>query len=215
MGTLNFAGGASLSGSGSNLTSTSGLDFGGDWIHAPIGTIIKRGSYNTGHGVNARTTTASTSWSTINVNGTDQAGFGIGKFSDDGLTFNKISPKSHLEITINFPVYVAGGSGGGIRCQASYDNGSSYTILGHLSEGPFHGWGASPGHGYAGAGGIFYTWSTYDNASVRSNWLGHTGTVRFYFEGKAWATNSTVYYIDYDGSYPKEGTIQVSEIIAA
>ena len=68
---------------------------------------------------------------------------------------------------------------------ASYDNGSSYTILGHLSEGPFHGWGATPGHGYAAAGGIFYTWSTYDNASVRSNWLGHTGTVRFYFEGKA------------------------------
>ena len=215
MGTLNFAGGASLSGSGNNLTSTSGLDFGGDWIDAPIGTIIKRGSYNTGHGVNARTTTASTSWSTINVNGTDQAGFGIGKYSDDGLTFEKISNKSHLEITINFPVYVAGTSGGGIRCQASYDNGSSYTVLGHLSEGPFHGWGATPGHGSGAAGGIFYTWSTYDNASVRSNWLGHTGTVRFYFEGKAWATNSTVYYIDYDGSYPKEGTIQVSEIIAA
>ena len=50
----------------------------------------------------------------------------------------------------------------------SYDNGSSYTILGHLAEGPFHGWGATPSHGGAAAGGIFYTWSTYDNASVRS-----------------------------------------------
>ena len=216
MGTLNFAGGASLSGSGSNLVSDSGLDFRGDWIDAPIGTIIKRGSYNTGHGVDARTTTASTSWSAININGTDQAGFGIGKYSNDGLTFEKISNKSHLEITINFPIYVGGNSGGcGIRCQASYDNGGSYTILGHLSEGPFHGWGAAPGHGVVGAGGIFYTWSTYDNASVRSNWLGHTGTVRFYFEGKAWDANSTVFYIDYTDSYPKEGTIQVSEIIAA
>ena len=83
MGTLNFAGGASLSGSGSNLTSTSGVDFsgnlnfGGNWIDAPIGTIIKRGSYNTGYGNGARLATAVTSWSVINVNGTEQAGLGI------------------------------------------------------------------------------------------------------------------------------------------
>ena len=203
MGTLNV----------SNINATGNLNLGGSWTDAPIGTIIKRGSYNTGWGSGARTTTASTSWSTINVNGTDQAGFGIGKFSDDGLTFEKISNKSHLEITINLPVYVAGGSGGGCRCQASYDNGSNYTILGHLSEGYGHGWGATSAHGGAGAGTLNYTWSTFDNSSVRSNWLGYTGTVRFYFEGKAWATNSTVYYIDYDNTYAKEGTIQVSEII--
>ena len=41
MGTLNFASGASLSGSGSNLQSTSGLDFGGSWVDAPPGTIIQ------------------------------------------------------------------------------------------------------------------------------------------------------------------------------
>jgi hypothetical protein len=42
MGTLNFAGGASLSGSGSNLQSTSGLDFGSaSWVDAPPGTIIQ------------------------------------------------------------------------------------------------------------------------------------------------------------------------------
>ena len=41
MGTLNFAGGASLSGSGSNLQSTSGLDFGGSWVDAPAGTVIQ------------------------------------------------------------------------------------------------------------------------------------------------------------------------------
>ncbi len=204
MGTLNV----------SNINATGNLNLGGSWTDAPIGTIIKRGSYNTGWGSGARTTTASTTWIAINVNGTSQAGFGVGKFSDDGLTFEKISPKSHLEITINFPVYVGGTSGGGIRCQASYDNGSNYTILGHLSEGPFHAWGATPGHGTTGAGGIFYTWSTYDNASVRSNWLGYTGTVRFYFEGRAWDTSSTIYYIDFDNGYAKEGTIQVSEIIA-
>ena len=212
MGTLNVA---NLNHTGNTFTTSANLNLGGSWVDAPVGTIIKRGSYNTGSGSNARTTISATTWTTINVNGTGQAGLGIGKFSDDGLTFEKISNKSHLEITINFPVYVSGTSGGGIRCQASYDNGSNYTILGNLSEGPFHGWGAAPGHGTAGAGGIFYTWSTYDNASERLNWLGHTGTVRFYFQGKAWDTNQLVYYIDYNATYPKEGTIQVSEIIAA
>jgi len=203
MGTLNV----------SNLNATGNLNFGGSWTDAPIGTIIKRGSYNTGHGVNARLATTSTSWSIININGNDQAGFGVGKFSDDGLTFEKISPKSHLEITINFPVYVDGTSGGGMRCKASYDGGSNYSILGNLQHGYGHGWGATSAHSSAGGGTLNYTWSTYDNSSVRSNWLGYTGTVRFYFEGKAWATNSTVTYIDYSASYPKEGTIQVSEII--
>ena len=203
MGTLNV----------SNLNATGNLNFGGSWTDAPIGTIIKRGSYNTGWGSGARTTTASTSWSVINVNGTSQAGFGVGKFSDDGLTFEKISNKSHLEITINFPVYVGGTSGGGMRCKASYDGGSNYSTLGNLQHGYGHGWGATSAHGTTGAGTLNYTWSTFDNSSVRSNWLGYTGSVRFYFEGKAWATNSTVYYIDYDNSYPKEGTVQVSEII--
>lgn len=41
MGTLNFAGGASLSGSGTNLQSSSGLNFSGSWVDAPPGTIIQ------------------------------------------------------------------------------------------------------------------------------------------------------------------------------
>lgn len=203
MGTLNV----------SNLNATGNLNLGGSWTDAPIGTIIKRGSYNTGWGTGARTATASTTWSVINVNGTSQAGFGVGKFSDDGLTFEKISNKSHLEITINFPVYVAGNHGGGIRCRASYDGGSNYSILGNLTNGYGHAWGATSAHGTYGAGTLNYTWSTYDNSSVRSNWLGYTGSVRFYFEGRAWDATSTVTYIDYSNDYAKEGTIQVSEII--
>ena len=105
MGTLNLSNGASLSGSGNNLRSTSGLDFGGDWIDAPIGTIIQ---YHIilDMVLMLELLTSSTSWSTINV-GTDQAGFGIGKiFLMMVLPLIKL-PKSHLEITINFPVYVA------------------------------------------------------------------------------------------------------------
>jgi len=49
MGTLNFAGGASLSGSGSNLVSASGLNLSGNWIDAPAGTVIQMQTavYNT------------------------------------------------------------------------------------------------------------------------------------------------------------------------
>jgi len=54
MGTLNFAGGASLSGSGSNLQSSSGLNLSGSWVDAPSGTIVQvvqfldNGSYSSG-----------------------------------------------------------------------------------------------------------------------------------------------------------------------
>ena len=140
MGTLNVA---NLNHTGNTFTTNANLNFGGSWVDAPVGTIIKRGSYNTGHGVEARTTTASTSWSVINVNGTDQAGFGIGKYSNDGLTFNKISPKSHLEITINFPVYVGGTSGGGgIFCSIGV-NGTGGTAC--LDGGGVPGGGTSSG----------------------------------------------------------------------
>ena len=48
MGTLNFAGGAALSGSGTNLTSASGLDFRGSWVDAPPGTVIQMASASAG-----------------------------------------------------------------------------------------------------------------------------------------------------------------------
>ena len=214
MGTLNFAGGASLSGSGTNLTTESNLDFGGSWTDAPIGTIIKRGSHNTGYGANARTTTTSTSWTTVNINGTAQAGMNIGKHSDDVITFSKISNKSHLEIAVNFPFYVTpGATGFGVRCQASHNSGSSYHILGNLANGPAHTWG-SGGYGGNDTGIYNYTWSTYDKITERSAWLAKTGEVRFYFEMRTHSTD-TIYLVDYNDSYPKEGTIQISEIIVA
>lgn len=64
MGTLNFAGGASLSGSGSNLQSSSGLDFGGSWIDAPSGTIVQvvqfldAGGYSSGSSLLATSTSS-------------------------------------------------------------------------------------------------------------------------------------------------------------
>ena len=214
MGTLNFAGGASLSGSGSNLTSSSGLNLGGNWVDAPVGTIIKRGSYNTGYGSGARTALSAASWNAINIDGTGQAGMNVGKVgAGDIISFDKISNKSHLEITVNFPYYVAtGNSGFGVRCQASKDGGSNYVILGNLTNGSVSTWG---GGGYGGndAGVFNYTWSTYDNSTERSSWLATTGETQFWFQMYVYNTNDTVHMIDYDGTFAKEGTIQISEII--
>jgi len=213
MGTLNFAGGASLSGSGSNLTSSSGLNLGGSWVDAPVGTIIKRGSYNTGYGSGARTALSAQSWNTINIDGTNQAGMNIGKISADVISFDKISSKSHLEITVNFPYYQAtGNSGFGVRCQASKDGGSNYVILGNLTNGSVSTWGGG-GYGGTDAGVFNYTWSTYDNSTERSSWLAKTGQTQFYFQLYVYSADDTTHMIDYSDSFPKEGTIQISEII--
>lgn len=210
MGTLNLSNGVSLSATGTAFGNSAA-----SWSDAPIGTIIKRASYNTGYGSGARTATSSQTWAIVNINGTDQAGLGIGKFSDDGLTFEKISNKSHIEISVNFPYYViTGNSGFGFRCQASKDGGSNYVILGNLSDGPVSTWGGG-GYGGGDAGVFHYTFSTYDNSTERSSWLTRTGEVRFYFQTRIFNTNDTLRMIDYDATYPKEGTIQVSEIIAA
>ena len=211
MGTLNVA---NLNHTGNTFTTSANLNLGGSWVDAPVGTIIKRGSYNTGSGANARTTMSSTSYTTVNINGTNQVGMNIGKHSDDIITFSKISNKSHLEIAVKFPYYVTpGDSGFALRCQASHNSGSSYHTLGNLDNGPAHTWG-SGGYGGNDAGIYTYTWSTYDRSTERSSWLAKTGEVRFYFEMRTHSAD-TIYFIDYNDLFPKEGTIQISEIIVA
>tara|TARA_B100002019_G_C20984113_1_gene457282 strand:- start:38 stop:655 length:618 start_codon:yes stop_codon:yes gene_type:complete len=205
MGTLNV----------SNLNISGGLDFGSaTWQNAPTGTQVKYGSYYTGYGSGARSVTTSGTWSTVNINGTDQNGENIGKSSDDVLTFNKISSSSHLEISCFFPVYSAGGTaGGGLRCKASHDGGSNFHILGNLSEGPAHGWGMM-GYGGNDAEVIAFTWNTSDNTTHRNTWKAKTGECRIFFEVKAWASTTAIYLIDYDASYPKWGKVIVREIIS-
>ena len=210
MGTLNVA---NLNLTGNTFTTDANLNFGGNWTDAPIGTQVKYGSYYTGHGSGARTSTNSSSWTVININGTNQHGENIGKFSDDGLTFNKISNRSHLEVSIFFPVYSTGGTtGGGIRCQASHDSGSSYHRLSNLDNGPFHGWGAF-GYGGDDAENITYTWNTADNLTHRATWKAKTGECRIYFEVKMWSSATTGYLIDYDNTYSKVGKVVIREII--
>ena len=210
MGTLNVS---NLNLTGNTFTTDANLNFGGNWTDAPLGTQIKYGSYYTGHGAGARTVTTSTSWTTVNINGTNQHGENIGKYSDDVITFNKISNRSHLEVSIFFPVYSTGGTtGGGIRCQASHDSGSNYHLLSNLTQGPFDGWGAF-GYGDNDAEALSYTWNTSDNPTHSATWKAKTGECRIYWEMRMWSSGTTTYMIDYSDSNPKVGKVVIREII--
>ena len=182
---------------------------------APSGMVIRSGFYDTGTGSGARTVHAGTGWTTININGTGQVGHNIGKFSDDGITYNKISNNSHLNISVCFPYYFGdqsgGGGGFGIRAFLSTDDGSNYYSLSGLSQGPTHGWG-SGAYGGPEAGVFSYTWNTRMNSSRASTILAKTGSIRLYFEVRTWSGTSSVYMIDYNNDYPKKGSIIVQEI---
>ena len=119
MGTLNLGNGASFTGGS-----------GGFLSDAPSGTVIKSGSYYTGSGSGASTTSSSNTPYTLNINGTGQKLFNLTKASDDVIVFNKISNSSHLEITANFHLYNANGnSGAGLVLKLSIDDGSTYLTV--------------------------------------------------------------------------------------
>ena len=80
----------------------------------PAGQIVKVGSYNTGTGSGALTSTTSTSWFTVAINGNNQKAHNLSQ-SGSVITFNK-SAGSDLYITMNFPTYNnAGNAGHGFR----------------------------------------------------------------------------------------------------
>ena len=195
-----------------NNTARMGITSEGYLTPAPSGMVIRSGFYDTGTGSGARLTTSSTSFIVANVNGTGQVGHNIGKFSDDGLTYTKVSSNSHLNISVSFPFYLATGNGGfGIRGYLSTNDGSNYYTMSGLTDGPAHAWGAG-GYGGDSSGVLNYTWNTRMNSSQASTILAKTGTIRFYFEVRVWNAADTLYFIDYGGSYPKKGSIVVQEI---
>ena len=187
------------------------IDSDGYMTVAPSGMVIRSGFYDPGTGTNATTATNSSTFTTLNVNGTGQVGHNIGKFSDDGLTYNKVSSNSHLNISISFPFYLAtGGTGFGIRALLSTDDGSNYYVVSGLSDGPADKWSAG-GYGGNTSGIMNYTWNTRMNSSQESTIKAKTGSIRFYFEVSVWTGTDTLYMIDYP-SYEKKGSIVVQEI---
>ena len=194
-----------------NNTARMGITSEGYLDPAPSGMVIRSGFYDAGLGVGARTVTTSSTFTTLNVNGTGQVGHNIGKFSDDGLTYTKVSSNSHLNFTISLPFYLSNGSTGwGLRGLLSTDNGGNYSPISGLADGPAHKWGAG---GYGGnTSGVFnYTWNTRMNSAQASTILAKTGTIRFYFEVCCWSSADTLTAGHYP-SYDKKTSITVQEI---
>ena len=187
------------------------IDSDGYMTVAPSGMVIRSGFYDAGVGAAARTATTSSTFTTLNINGTGQVGHNIGKISDDVLSYTKVSSNSHLQITISLPFYLSNGATGwGIRGLLSTNDGSNYYTISGLTDGPAHKWGAG---GYGGnTSGVFnYTWNTRMNSSQASTILAKTGTIRFYFEVCTWSSTDELtagFYTAYD----KKTSITVQEI---
>jgi len=187
------------------------IDSDGYMTVAPSGMMIRSGFYDPGTGTDATTSTTSATFTTLNVNGTGQVGHNIGKFSDDGLTYNKVSSNSHLNISVSLPFYLANGATGfGIRALLSTDDGSNYSVVTGLGNGPADKWGAG-GYGGNTSGILNYTWNTRMNSARASAILAKTGTIRFYFEVAVWSSSDTLTIGDYP-SYDKKMSIIVQEI---
>ena len=175
------------------------------------GHVINFGSYNTGYGSGATLSSSSTSWQTLQIDGTNAAAFGsCSKTITNVITFNKKYNNSQLMVSTNFPTYNnTGGSGHGIRLHY-YRTGQSAAIVDITDNGPAEGWGW---HGYGGQTAAMnnFTWSTYDNSSVRSDLQTYTGDVHFYIQVRNWNSSDTITYIHHSG-YNKYGTFQFAEI---
>ena len=211
-GTVNLGGGASFTGG------TSGF-----LANAPSGTIIKTGSYYTGSGTGASTTSSSGTYYTININGSGQVLRNMTKAGDDLLAYNKISNDSHLHINVEFPTYLDSGTNGmGFRVRLSVDGGSNYLYIpdnlgvsdtGSDSENSL--WASWGLNGYGGhtADHLSCKYTTDSYTANADTIRTHTGEVRIYFEGRVHASGSdTAYWISYSNQWRKAGYVYIEEV---
>ena len=190
---------------------------------APSGTIIKSASYYTGAGGGAGTASSSTSFYTIQINGTGQRIRNMTKLNANTLLFNKVSNDSHLEIGVEFPTYLDnGGNGLAFRVRLSVDNGSNYlyipdNVLSNTNSSynsEYSIWSTWGLNGYGGhtADHLSCRYPTDSYTANADTIHTHTGNVRIYFEGRAYSSSDTAYWINYSSSWDKAGYVYVSEI---
>ena len=211
-GTVNLGGGASFTGG------TSGF-----LANAPSGTIIKTGSYYTGSGTGASTTSSSGTYYTININGSGQILRNMTKAGDDLLAYNKISNDSHLHINVEFPTYLDSGTNGmGFRVRLSVDGGSNYLYIpdnlgisdtGSDSENSL--WASWGLNGYGGhtADHLSCKYTTDSYTANADTIRTYTGEVRMYFEGRVHNSGGdTAYWINYSNNWQKAGYVYIDEV---
>jgi hypothetical protein len=177
---------------------------------SPYGKIINFRHYNTGIGVNARTTTNSTSWVTMNIGGTSLTGLRQSG-NNNVVRFDKRVAGSNLIIKVSFPFYINGGAdaGAGIRCQGSV-NGSTFGLIDIVDTGPAHQWGAA-GYGGEVSKIVNYVWSTKDNASMGNQINNAVGNVFFFWQVISWNASNIMEWNSRD-PHDKFGSIQILEL---
>jgi hypothetical protein len=179
-----------------------------------FGKIINFKHYNTGYGSGSRTTITGSSWAGLNISGTGYTGPRSGTTGSalNVISFPKTRGDTDLLVEIAFPVYLAStfSAGGGIRCQIGL-NTVTYNVLDITENGPAERWGAF-GYGGNHADILTFTWSTRDNATIGPNVRSHVGNVFLWWQGISWSGDQC-FYIDYDNTYPKYGTINVYEVL--
>jgi hypothetical protein len=190
------------------------------YARLPSGSIVKTTSYNSGYGSGARTTVAgaSTSWTSLSLNGTGRDSYSPPE-NVNIRYFDKVRSDTHLRLKTALPIYVNGGAAGaGFKIQmvlsnttAIYNDGANYFTVGNLSTGQADRWGAA---GYGGNwAGIVNAYYDTQHSTNSSNVLSYTGRLHFYFMVWTWAAGDTVYWLDYDNTYPKYGTWTVEEYV--
>lgn len=194
-------------------------------VDGSSGLIVSSRSYNSGYGSGARTSQTTTAWETILIGGTNKDAFAPASNANI-RTYNKKRNDTHLRIRCNIPFYITPGTGGvGVRVKMCLSNtpsvfnaGANYFVVGLLSDGMAHGWGAGGYGGQTSAVGSYYYDTAHGGGTAQTstetaNVLAYTGNLQFFFEGYRWS-GDTVTWIGHSSSYDKFATWTVEEYIA-
>ena len=154
---------------------------------AGAGTIVQTQGYTSGYGAGARTTSASSTWGTLSIQGTSYDGpRDIVTPNPDVFRFDKLRSDTQLRIRVSgIPWYKSSGTAGlGLRIQyyagsGSISNGANYNVLEKLSMGMANGWGMG---GYPMGSGVINWEVDTAHSSAPSFFLTRTGAQYFYFQ---------------------------------
>jgi hypothetical protein len=185
---------------------------------AGAGAIVQTQGYTSGYGAGARLFTTSVSWTTVPIGGGSYDGpRDIITPNTNVFRFEKLRSDTQLRIhVVGFPWYMSAGTAGfGIRTKyyagaGSIASGTNYNVLEKVSEGIANGWGFG---GYGGNAGVANYAIDTAHSSAPSFFTARTGAQYFYFEVYCW-TGTSLYFMDYDATYPKYGSWIVEEYIA-
>ena len=180
----------------------------------PSGSVVNKELYNSGYGSGARLQQpGTTAWVTMPNTGTSYSG---PRRSGNATVcvFNKKLATSKIICTPMMHAYMGNtNSGWGMRVKhaRTYSGTASDYDNDFIENGPYNGWGAG---GYGGASLAAADSATYSvclNDGV-SAYNSHTGDIFVYLEVRLWSSADSVYWGDYNNTYPKYWMMVIEEV---